>query len=73
MKNKKKTGKAKRLDKTLHEKRTKLGVFNNLFQELLETDDPRMGQMHFNFLAKRLYSYLLREEYYNESECKAWR
>ena len=52
--------------KPLLEKRTELGVFNNLFQELLETDALkdyiRMDQMHFNFLADRLYPYLLKQD-----------
>ena len=59
----KETGKAKRLGKTLA--RTELWVFNNLFQELLEADalkELRMDQMNFNFLAERLYPYLLKKD-----------
>lgn len=66
MKTKKKQAKRSVWVKPLLEKRTELGVFNNLFQELLETDALkdyiRMDQMHFNFLAERLYPYLLKED-----------
>ena len=43
-----------------------LGVYNNLFQELYETNSLkeyiRMDRMYFNYLVERLYPYLLKED-----------
>ena len=46
--------------------RAELGVYNNLFQELIESnslkDYIRMNRMHFDYLVERLYPYLLKDD-----------
>ena len=48
------------------QRRAELGVYNNLFQELIETnslkDYIRMDRMHFDYLVERLYPYLLKDD-----------
>ena len=48
------------------QRRAKLGVYNNLFQELIETnslkDYIRMDRMHLDYLVERLYPYLLKDD-----------
>ena len=43
-----------------------LGVYNNLFQELYETNSLKeyikMDRMYFDYLVERLYPYLLKED-----------
>ena len=45
------------------QRRAELGVYNNLFQELIETNSLiRMDRMHFEYLVERLYPYLLKDD-----------
>ena len=48
------------------QRRAELGVYNNLFQELIERnslkDYIRMDRMHFYYLVERLYPYLLKDD-----------
>ena len=48
------------------ERHDELGVYNNLFQELYETNSLkeyiRMDRMYFDYLVERLYPYLLKED-----------
>ena len=48
------------------QRRAELGVYLNLFQELIETnslkDYIRMDRMHFDYLVERLYPYLLKDD-----------
>ena len=48
------------------QRRAELGVYNNLFQELIERnslkDYIRMERMHFDYLLERLYPYLPKDD-----------
>ena len=48
------------------ERHDEIGIYNNLFQELYETNSLkeyiRMGRMYFDYLVERLYPYLLKED-----------
>ena len=48
------------------QRRAERGVYNNLFQELIETNSLkgyiRMDRMHFDYLVERLYPYLLKDD-----------
>ena len=48
------------------QRRAKLGICSNLFQELLEVkllrDYIRMDKMHFNYLVERLYPCLIKQD-----------
>ena len=52
--------------KTWLQSRAELGIYSNLFQELLEAksfrDYIRMDKMHFDDLVQRLYSYLIKQD-----------
>ena len=48
------------------QRRAELGIYSNLFQELLEAkslrDYIRMDKMHFDYLVERLYPYLIKQD-----------
>ena len=49
------------------QRRAELGIYSNLFQELLEAKSLRdygMDEMHFDYLVERLYLYLIKQDYY---------
>ena len=47
------------------QRRAELGIYSNLFQELLKAkslrDYTRMDKMHFDYLVERLYPYLIKQ------------
>ena len=57
------------------ERHDELGVYNNLFQELYETNSLkeyiRMDRMYFDYLVERLYPYLLKEDTVMRESIKA--